>query len=298
MDLTARYDDLIERLDALYEAQKFDEALRLLDTDSAGLEAWTAELSHLKACVQGLSGDTDGALRTLQAASAAGAWWEPGLLTDDDDLAGLRGKPEFDELVAVSAARVAPETVPPLIDVPDQTPVGVVVALHGAGQTAEHAQKNWRGVLDHGYALVCVQSSQLTSSNYRTWPDPDEAAADVARALAALPPELTAAHLPLIAAGFSAGGRAALNWALTAEPTPVAGVLAMAPAIRQLPDASAGKLSPATIWIGADDDLRQVVEGVAEKLESFGCTIERIPGLTHTFPADFDDRLRGLAGQL
>ncbi|MGW7687048.1 hypothetical protein ACWGID_40280 [Kribbella sp. NPDC054772] len=115
----------------------------------------------------------------------------------------------------------------------------MVVALHGAGQTVARAPADWEGVLDRGYALVCVQSSRRMSPNYRTWPDPEQAAADIARGLAELP-----------------------------DP-----------------------LSPATIWIGADDDLLEVVDDLGEQLTALGCTIERIPGLGHTVPSGFDDRL-------
>jgi dienelactone hydrolase len=139
-------------------------------------------------------------------------------------------------------------------------------------------------VLELGYGLVCVQSSRRMSPMYRTWPDREQAAADVAAALAGLP----VGGVPIVAAGFSAGGRAAIDWALTGRPAPVAGVLAMAPALRELPTDRI-PLSPATIWIGADDDLLEVVDDAADQLAGF--TIERLPGLGHTFPADFAARL-------
>jgi pimeloyl-ACP methyl ester carboxylesterase len=168
----------------------------------------------------------------------------------------------------------------------------VVVALHGAGQTAAHARRDWSAVpaanaAPDGYALVCVQSSYRMSPRYRTWPDPGQARADIARALDALPAELQ--ELPVIAAGFSAGARVAVDWALTAAPTPVRGVLAMAPALRTLPEEQANLLSPATIWIGTGDDLLEVVDGAEEELTAF--TVERIPGLGHTFPGDFPARV-------
>ena len=73
-----------------------------------------------------------------------------------------------------------------------------------------------------------------------------------------------------------------------------AGLLALAPALRELPAYADGKLSPATIWIGTDDDLLEVVDGAAEQLAGFGCRIERLPGLGHTFPAGFDELLAGV----
>jgi dienelactone hydrolase len=288
MELAARYDDLNGRVDALYDAEEYGEALRLLDAESAGLEAWVAELGLTRACLLGLTGDAEGALRVLQEASAAGAWWLPELLADDEDLGALHGRPEFEQLLEVSGERVSDDVVPALIDVPDR-PQGVVVALHGAAQTSAHARRDWAAVVGLGYALVCVQSSQRMSPRYHSWPEPEHAAADVARALDQLPPELNG--LPIIAAGFSAGGRAALNWALTATPAPVSGVLTLAPAVRELPDTAAGMLSPATIWIGTDDDLLEVVDGLSDRLTGFGCTIEHVPGLGHTYPADFGDLL-------
>ncbi|GAA1609939.1 hypothetical protein GCM10009742_70740 [Kribbella karoonensis] len=286
VDLVTRYDELSDRVYALYEVEAYDEALEVLRTESTGLEPWRAELAQVEACLLAVRGDADEALRVLREASADGAWWAPEVLADDDDLEALRGRPEFEELLAVSGSRAADDVVPALVDVPDR-PRGVVVALHGAGQTAAHARADWSAVLDHGYALVCVESSRRMSPMYRTWPDRAQAAADIARALVGLP-DLDG---PVLAAGFSAGGRAALDWALTATPAPVSGVLALAPALRELPDAAANPLSPATIWIGTGDDLREVVDEKAAALTAFGCTIAPIPGLGHAFPDRFGELL-------
>ncbi|RZT28396.1 hypothetical protein EV649_2173 [Kribbella sp. VKM Ac-2569] len=282
-----RYDDLVDRVEVLYYDHRYRAAADLVDAESDGLEPWAAELAHLKACLLGADGDADGAMRVLQDASTAGAWWRSAILVDDD-LEALQDRAEFAELIKVSEARVADEPVPPLVVLPDGEPVGVVVALHGAGQRVGHARRDWGGVVELGYALACVQSSYRMSPMYRTWPDPEQARADIARALAEV------AGLPLIAAGFSAGGRVALDWALTGRPTAVAGVVALAPALRELPAYADGKLSPATIWIGTDDDLLEVVDGAASKLTGFGCNIERLPGLGHTFPAGFDELLAGV----
>jgi dienelactone hydrolase len=284
-----RYDDLVDRVELLYNDHRYRAAADLLDAELDGLEAWAAELAHLKACLLGADGDADGAMRVLLDASTAGAWWAPEILVEDDDLEALQDRLAFQELIKLSESRVADDLAPALIVMPDGQPVGVLVALHGAGQRAGHARRDWDEVLELGYALVCVQSSRRMSPMYRTWPDPEQARTDIARALAELPVEV--ARLRLIAAGFSAGGRAALDWALTGRPTPVAGVLALAPALRQLPAYAGGKLSPATIWIGTDDDLLEVVDGAAEQLTGFGCRIERLPGLGHTFPAGFDELL-------
>ncbi|WP_344107744.1 hypothetical protein [Kribbella alba] len=57
---------------------------------------------------------------------------------------------------------------------------GVVIALHGAGQRASHTARDWADALELGYALVSVESSQLMSPMYRSWPDQESAAEGIA----------------------------------------------------------------------------------------------------------------------
>ncbi|MFC5261761.1 alpha/beta hydrolase [Kribbella qitaiheensis] len=290
----ARYDRLIDRVSALYEEGLQPLALDLMADVDPELGPWSAELAHLRACLLGSIGEAAEALGVLQEASDAGAWWEESILTEDDDLADLQALPGFQKLVALSRDRRITVEDPPLVARPrDGGGVrGVVVALHGAGQRASHAMRDWAGVLELGFALVGVESSRLMSPMYRTWPDKEAAERDLGRALEQLPEELRG--LPLIAAGFSAGGRVALDWALTGRPEPAAGVVVLAPALRELPAEAQGPLSPASIVIGTDDELLEVVDEAGERLSEFGLSIERVPGLTHEFPADFAARLTTL----
>jgi predicted esterase len=292
-----RYDALTDEVAALYDAGRQADALALLDaTDD--LTPWSAELAHLRACLLGSLGQTQEALAVLRKESDAGGWWAEPILTEDDDLAGLQALPEFQQVVALSRQRQATDPTPPLVHYPrseaepDTGSVDrVVVALHGAGQRAGHAARDWAPVLELGCALVCVESSQLMSPMYRTWPDRQAARDDIARALSQLPEELHG--LPLIAAGFSAGGRAALDWALTGLPQRADGVLALAPALRELPESAANPLSPALVLIGTDDDLLDVVTSVTPELTGFGLTVRQLPGVAHHPPADFGAVLTG-----
>ncbi|NEA33287.1 alpha/beta hydrolase [Streptomyces sp. SID13031] len=291
----ARYDQLTDRVGTLYDEGLQRVALDLLDAADPGLEPWSAELAHLRACLLGSLGESTEALATLQQASDAGGWWEEGILTEDDDLAALQYLPAFQRLVELSRSRRVTSQDQPLIRLPSgdadsvTRPRGVVVALHGAGQRASHAMRDWSGVLEAGYALVGVESSQLMSPMYRTWPDPVEAVKDISRALEQLPAELRG--LPLIAAGFSAGGRVALNWAVEADPVPADGVVVLAPALREVPEKAQGPLSPATVLIGTEDELLEVVEAAEEQLAALGLTVERLPRLGHEFPPDFAPQL-------
>jgi predicted esterase len=297
-----RYDRLTDRVSALYDEGLQPVALDLLDAVDPDLEPWAAELAHLRACLLGSLHETTEALAALQQASAAGAWWAEEILTEDDDLAALQYLPGFQQIVATSRDRRVTSMDPPLVQLPQRSsdpapvgagrPCGVVVALHGAGQRARHAMRDWAAVLELGYALVGVESSQLMSPMYRTWPDPAEAAKDIARALDQLPAQLRA--LSLIAAGFSAGGRVALNWAVGADPVPVGGAVVLAPALRGVPEKAQNALSPASILIGTADDLLEVVDDAEAQLAGLGFTVERLPGLGHELPQDLAARLQGL----
>ncbi|WP_020386659.1 alpha/beta hydrolase [Kribbella catacumbae] len=288
----SRYDRLTDRVAALYDEGLQRVALDLMDAAEPDLQPWVAELAHLRACLLGSLGESTEAVAALQQASDAGGWWDEGILTEDDDLAALQPLPAFQNLVAISRSRRITSQDEPLIQLPTTPPCGVVVALHGAGQRASHAMRDWAGVLDLGYALVGVESSQLMSPMYRTWPEPELASKDVARALDQFPQELRG--LPLIAAGFSAGGRVALDWALTGQPERAAGVVVLAPALRELPAEAQAPLSPATILIGTEDDLLEVVDEAAAQLTAFGLTIHKLPALGHEIPADLTDQLRAL----
>ncbi|GAA1539410.1 phospholipase [Kribbella lupini] len=285
-----RYDALTDEVAALYDDGRQAEALALMDA-ADDLTPWTAELAHLRACLLGSLGRADEALAVLQQATDAGAWWAESILTEDDDLAGLQQLPGFGQVLALSRERRTTDATPPVVRL-GAAPQRVVVALHGAGQRATHAARDWAPVLDLGCALICVESSQLMSPMYRTWPDPQAAREDIARALTQLPDELKA--LPLIAAGFSAGGRSALDWALTGLPQRADGVLALAPALRALPPAAANSLSPAVAWIGSEDDLLETVTGAP--LAALGVKTRILPAEGHQVPAGFKQLLAELLG--
>lgn len=290
----ARYEQLTDRLLSLYREGRQREALGLLDPPHPDLALWSAELAHFEACMYGSLGDADSALDVLQRASEAGAWWHDSLLLEDDDLAALRDRPELNQLVELSRDRKVSGQASWTIALPDTgRPVsGVVVALHGTGQRASQAARVWAPVVQLGFALVCVDSSQLDSPQFRNWRERDLVIRDIADALADLPDELRG--LPVIAAGFSSGGRAALDWVLTAEPVAVRGVILLAPSLGDLPTTPARQLSPATILIGTEDHALAGVERAADQLTSSGFEIVLIPGLGHTAPPDLGDRLSSL----
>jgi hypothetical protein len=256
------YRGLSDSVFAHYEAGQQREALALLDGTGPELTPWHAEIAHLRACLHGSLDEPEAALAALTGAHAAGGWWDPAVLVEDDDLSSLSAMPEFGALVESSRRRwehanAEPDRSGDRIARPSGPARGVLVALHGAEEDADDAIAAWRPAAELGLALL----------------------ADLR-------------DLPVVAAGFSAGGRVALLWALSATPSAVAGVVAVAPAVRGEPTRTSGQiLEPALIIVGEDDDLVDDVVGAGRTLSGAGFTTDVVAGLGHRFPDDFPRRL-------
>ncbi|MQA77632.1 MAG: phospholipase [Streptosporangiales bacterium] len=288
------FDALGDEVGKLYGEGSYADALARIDAEADGLLPWRSDLAHLAACLHATSGDPRAALATLRAALTEGAWWDVRILTDDDGLVAVRELPGYAELAEESgrrceAAHREEAPIPPVVLRPGTAPRGVLVALHGADQEAEDTAETWTAGTAAGFVVVAVTSSRRSTPTYRTWPDQAAAAADVRLALETLSDGER--ELPMVAGGFSAGGRAALLWALTADPRPVASVLLVAPAIDpdRLPAQRA--LIRGTVIVGADDDLADDVRATVEALSPAELTLDLVDGLDHAYPPDFADRL-------
>jgi predicted esterase len=286
-----RYGELTERVVALYEQQEYVAALALVDAARGALPTYRSDLAHLAACLHALAGDPVAALTELRGAAADGAWWHPRLLLNDDDLAPVRALPGYDDLVAEAAARSSAAQAEararrPVVRRPagDRPARALLLVLHGAGQDAAQAAARWAAAVDHGLVLVAVESSQLSTPTYRTWPDLEAAAADVAAALGTL--RAAERSLPVVAGGFSAGARAALLCALSGQPVPVAGVVAVAPAVWPEQTAGASRRPRVVVVIGGQDDLLPTTRKALDRLPHV--LIKVVDGLGHDYPGDFD----------
>lgn len=287
-----RYEALNDEVFALYREQRYAEALALIEARGAQLPGWRSDLAHTTACLHAAAGDAPAALGDLVRASREGAWWHPRLLLEDDDLAGLHELAGFEDLVAESARRCEAAQSdatrrPPVVVRPTGPARAVLAVLHGAGQSAAKAVPVWSSAVEQGLVVVGVESSRLSTPTYRTWPDQPAAARDVATALESLHPDERA--LPVVAAGFSAGARAALLWALQGDPQPVAAVLAVAPAVTAEQVREPAHRPPGVVVIGAEDDLLADAREALRDLPDV--RLEVVAGLGHAYPEDFPTRL-------
>jgi dienelactone hydrolase len=291
------YRRLNEEVFRCYEQGRIEDGIRLLAAPAADMLPWQAELAYLRACLQGAAGRPGEALRTLSESLASGGWWDPAVLEGEEDFEEVRLLPAFPALLEESARRwrdagrttrehdvlVRPSTLPAR---------GVLLALHGAEESEADAARAWRPAVEAGFAVLAVRSSWRTSPRYRTWPrgaHASQALEEIDAAVAAHAGEIEG--LPLFVAGFSAGGRVALRWALSRKPGTVAGVVAVAPALSlaELPREPAVPARTQLI-VGAEDDLLDDVRELAGHLGG-RCRLEVVDGAGHEVPADAVRRL-------
>ncbi|SDX99605.1 hypothetical protein SAMN05444365_101324 [Micromonospora pattaloongensis] len=299
-----RYRALTDEVVELYLHGRHPEGVALVRAAMPQLPAWRADLAHLAACLLAVSGRPDEALAELRTAFDVGGWWHRRILVDDEDLASVQELDGFAELVEESharAVRASTEPRPPVLRRPAGPPIGVLVALHGAGQDADDAMQQWQAAVDAGYVLVAIESSQRHTPTYRSWPDPAVGTRDITAAFATLPSDVQ--RLPLVVAGFSAGARQAMRWALAGWPGEPGRFIAVGPAIgpdhvdHRIAAAAAQRGLTGHVLLGAtDDDVREEALAAVDELRSAGVApqLELVPGLGHAFPIDFDDRLRSM----
>ncbi|NEC86455.1 alpha/beta hydrolase [Streptomyces sp. SID12501] len=303
----ALYRALDETVSRLYAEGRLADALKAVEDAAPRIPSRRADTAHLAACLLTLTGRAEDALAALRTALDDGAWWSPAILVDDDDLADVRDLEGFAPLLRESTARHATATgvpLPPVVRRPQGAPRGVLVVLHGADQDAALAAEQWAAAVEAGFVLVAVDSSQRSTPLYRSWPDIGVGIRDITAALAEL--DEADASLPLLAAGFSAGGRVALLWALS-DVSDVAvrpsGFLAVGPALTpaHLDEARRVRAAQGAVrgrmLVGEqDDEVTPEVYDAHAVLVDAGAdvTLETIPGLGHDFPADFGRRLPGL----
>lgn len=295
-----RYRSLSDKVVALYQDGRYTDALELVRAGQLELPAWQADLAHLAACLLAVSGRPEDALTELQIAYEVGGWWHRRILVEDEDLASLRDLPGFAELVEASharAMRACEEAPAPEIRRPPGSPIGLLIVLHGAGYSAEETAWQWRTAVDAGYALVAPESSQRNTPMYRSWPDPAIATRDLTNLIGALPDDLR--RLPLTVAGFCAGGRQAIRWALAGWPGEPLQFIAVAPTISPehinatIAAAAAERGLTGQVIVGENDDSRADALAALNTLRAAGLSpeLDIVPGLGHALPDDFGTRL-------
>lgn len=293
--------DLQAEMFSAANATRYEEALRLAREARRDHPGRAARADYWIACLQCLLERPDEALATLEATLAAGAWVSPERLRSDSDLAPIRDRPAFARIVAECERRRDLERpgVRPLLRVaaPEARSAAppLLLGLHMAGSDAHEILTHWREGAGPGTLLAAAQGTVLTAPGAFSWGETAEA--DIAAHL----DELTLDHAfdphRLVLAGASQGAAVAVSLAASGRPRPSRGFVAVVGAPEP---GGMGRLREdiadlrGVFITGEADFARDRVARAHHALRDRGADVrlEVVPGLAHSYPADFDARLR------
>jgi hypothetical protein len=303
----SQFDDLRERVFALYAERRFVEMRGLLDGAAERFPSHRSAITYWKACIDSLLGDPTQALQRLRRGAEEGLFWPENALHTDPDLTAVRSLPGFEEMVesvrrsAERANMNRPERPEVLLFGPEAEPVrGLLIALHMYNRTAAESAPYWRSATEIGLVVVVPESTQVSGDGEPAWTNAAMTARDLRLARQEALSRFPEGGLATVIAGASQGGGRAAAIALTGDPFDCRGLVGVVSAYPDLPDVpaaaqvAAGRGLRAYLLTGDQDGTRDQVEHFHADLTAGGVETELdvVPGLGHDFPDDFPERLR------
>jgi hypothetical protein len=261
------------------------------------------QIDNFRYALAAAAGRKDEAMAIMrQAIEEKGYWYSYDYLAKDEDLDSLRGEDDFTRWLDLCKEREQSALANPesklLVEGKTDEEKSLFLVLHGDQENIEIARPYWNGVLDQGYVLALLQSSQIEFSHGYNWRDVNQGVSEVGTYFEALM-EDEAVSTDSWIGGFSAGCnvalRAILDGAITAKR-----FVFVSP---WLPDLEEWKEELSVlkdkgisgyILVGDQDhDCLEGAEQLAVELMEIGVHVsfEKIEGLCHDYPTDFQAKL-------
>lgn len=300
------YQRLDTRVMKLYREQDYAAAYDLLTAEGPSHPEHEVDVYYMRSCLASRQGKHDLAVQLIADALEGDIWFGQTLMRRTPSWQVLQGLPEFERLAAISMARqqragqaVARHVA--LVPKGRMPPYRGIVALHGNGDNARSALAGWSSVVDEGWLLAAVQSSQIVRTDGYVWDDTETALREVREQHATLGSEHELSADDLIVAGFSMGGETALRVALTGT-IPARAFILLGPGgpDTDRPDSwlplihqqrARGVPLRGYLVAGQEDDVAPIetLRALAGLLTENGipCGFEVVPGLAHEYPPDF-----------
>ncbi len=217
----------------------------------------------------------------------------------------MQGNPEFERLVNVCAgrhtqaaktARSARIVLTPAPGTP--APYPLLLAFHGRNANAASSQLFWESLVERGWLVALLQSSQVVGIGSFAWDDRQQSIEEAKLHFAELSSSYPVHWQRLVLGGFSQGAGLAI-WLALQQLLPAAGVIAVAPYLHDVENLAAQPTAPSASRLRAyllTGDLDQHQEKFAQieqllNARQINYRRDKRPGLDHDFPADFDQDL-------
>ncbi|AZB42029.1 hypothetical protein CEF21_06830 [Bacillus sp. FJAT-42376] len=292
------FHDTEKKLISLFVQKEWDEAYALILQEEPKHPEKLHKFSFWKACVLCINHEPDQALEALQKAFNKGFWWNPDLLKCDQDLEPLRGKKAFNHLIDECEKRkeqAAKEAKPQIEFHGNQDPSAAIIVLHGRGGNMEDTIPYWmneRSVRDYLYAFP--QSSQAAGYEAFGWDNREKATAEIKSVVKKITEKYPDVDR-IILAGFSQGGKLAIELTLNGELEKTNEFYAVVPAIRE-EDLKLNGRSGVSGWIvtGTEDPFYEETIKMTKHLEEqkVPCRLTEYEGMPHTYPEKFSEHVQ------
>ena len=303
---TKSFEEFNGELMTLYGQQRFGDVLERLVADGDAYPANASDVLYLRSCMEARLGQPERAIATLQKAIDQGYWYGDYVLRMSPSWQSLQDVPEFVRLADICRARQADAQgeaqlfiLEPGGTATHRTDHPLLIALHGNGADGPSALDGWRAVIENGWYLAALKSSQLAGMNAHIWDDQEIAMRELTEQNAALREEQPIDVEKVVLAGFSMGGETALRAALLGT-IPVRGFILLGPGgptidtpdewIPLIEGASGRDLRGYVLMGEADDGIPQdAVRQIVDLLNEHGVPtqLETLPNLRHEYPHDF-----------
>jgi predicted esterase len=284
---------------------EYEQALEVVRRAAPRFPDRAETITYWAACLESRLGHAERALQTLEAGLARGLWWPAEMLRWDEDFAPIRERAAFAAIIAACDDRLraaqATATVQLHVEHPARanSRAPLVLALHWRGRPVDDFEPWWRPAVRYGAVLALLRSSQPLGMRSFGWDDPVRSRQDVAAAWGLLRGGETFDPAKVVLAGASQGAALAIDLALREALLPVRGVIAVVPALSDLPGLAPAIAMAAQrglcVWLvtGEHDDVRTSVETLAAELSQADvpCHLDIAPGVGHDFPPNFETTL-------
>lgn len=331
------YTGLIHRAMDIYKTHGSAAAYHFVCENIEDGQANPAQMYNLQYSLAASCGNDEQAMKLLtEAVQEHGYWYSPDYLLEDEDLAVIREQDEFQQIVDLCREReanaLAASTAKLHIVLPDEQHLPgdfpTVFVMHGELENNNAVEPVWSPLLEDGYKLALLQSSQIQFSEAYDWVDIDQGMEELEQAMLEvsrverphsqqaadqtdLPvmdgvhtsPEPAGSIQKPVLAGFSSGARVALNMA-AAYPAAVNGVMLISP---WLPDPEEWENAlnswnehQTRLYIVCGERDEECLPGVLELVEALKhkqipYTLHNLPGLEHNYPVHFTNLLHEAA---
>ncbi|HXZ24467.1 MAG TPA: hypothetical protein VEH08_06995 [Methanomassiliicoccales archaeon] len=306
------YHSLLNAALRLYRERQFDQAYGLVTENADEVGGNPAHLLNFRYSLAAVGGHPDLAFEIIRSAVERGCWWSEDILMKDDDLAELRGRNDFLQLVGVcrerelrekAAARSECKVVESPLNSNSRRPF--VVALHGNSESNVLSEPRWRTCLRAGMSLALVQSSCIKFSGGYSWDDPAIGRSELEGQWTDLKRGGMDERLSILG-GFSAGGRVIVHAILNRKVDSRGAILVgpWLPDLKELVplmDHGILKNKRFFILVGDEDvDCLDCSMELAMELERNGASVrlQIEPGLEHDFPVWFDAKLTSILSKM